>query len=83
MSTLSSSLVANLSEIYNKECIGCKERKIREVCDFIWLKNNKLYCKCNECKKRQLKPTNGLIKKFRFHICTNFVMKTLIKLLCY
>ena len=30
-----SSLVDNLSETYNKECRGCKERKIKSECDFI------------------------------------------------
>ena len=61
MSSTLSDLVDNLSEIYNKECRGCKERKKIPVCGFIKLKNNKLPYKCNECKKRQLKPINGLI----------------------
>ena len=65
MSTSPSSLVDNLSEIYKKECKGCKERrKIKSVCNFIGLKNNKLNYKCKECKKRWLKPVNGLIKNF-------------------
>ena len=52
MSTSISSLVDNLSEIYQKECKGCKERrKIKSVCNFIGLKNNKLNYKCEECKK--------------------------------
>ena len=52
MSTSPSSLVDNLSEIYKKECKGCKERrKIESVCNFIGLKNNKLNYKCKECKK--------------------------------
>ena len=43
MSTSPSSFVDNLSEIYKKECKGCRERKtIKSVCDFIGLKNNKL-----------------------------------------
>ena len=41
MSTSLSSLVNSLSEIYSKECRGCKERKIKSVCDFIGLKNKK------------------------------------------
>ena len=62
MSTSLSSLVDNLSEIYKK---GCEEkRKIKSVCNFIELKNIKLRCKCEECKKIWLKPINGLIKKF-------------------
>ena len=59
MSTSLSSLVDNLSEIYKKECKGCEEkRKIKSVCNFIGLENNKLNYKCKECKKR------SLIKKF-------------------
>ena len=65
MSTSLSSLVDNLSEIYKKECKGCEEkRKIKSVCNFIGLENNKLNYKCKECKKRSLKPINELIKKF-------------------
>ena len=68
MSTSLSSLVDNLSKIYKKECKGCEERrKIKSVCNFIGLKNNKLRCKCEGCKKKKkkwLKPINGLIKKF-------------------
>ena len=65
MSTSISILVDNLSEIYQKEFKGCKERrKIKSVCNFIGLKNNKLNYKCKECKKRWLKPVNGLIKNF-------------------
>ena len=65
MSTSLSSLVDNLSKIYKKECKGCEERrKIKSVCNFIGLKNNKLNYECKECKKRWLKPVNGLIKKF-------------------
>ena len=59
MSTSLSKIVDNLSEIYKKECEGCKS-----VCDFIRFQNNKLHYKCNECKKRRLKPINRLIKKF-------------------
>ena len=65
MSTSLSSLVDNLSEIYKKEYEGCEEKeKIKSVCNFIGLKNNKLNYECKECKKRWLKPVNGLIKKF-------------------
>ena len=42
-----SKLVDNLSEIYQKECKGCEERrKIKSVCNFIGLKNNKLNYEC-------------------------------------
>ena len=58
MSTSLSKLVDNLSEIYLK--------KNKSMCNFIGLKNNKLHYKCKECKKGQLKPINGLIKKFPY-----------------
>ena len=41
-----------------------KEKKIKLVCDFIGLRNNKLSYNCKKCLKKQLKPINGLIKKF-------------------
>ena len=41
-----------------------RKKKIKSVCDFIGLKNNKLHHKCNKCKKRWLASLNGLIKKF-------------------
>ena len=65
MSTSLSDVVDNLSEIYKKEYKVCEEkRKIKSVCNFIGLKNNKLNYECKECKKRSLKPINELIKKF-------------------
>ena len=68
MLTSLSSLVDNLCEICKKKkkkCKGCEEkRKIKSICNFIGLKNNKLRYKCEECKKIWLKPINGLIKKF-------------------
>ena len=60
-----SNLIDNLSEIYKKECKTCKERrKIKSECNFIGLKNNRLYCKCKECNKESFKLINGLISKF-------------------
>ena len=41
-----------------------KRRKIKSICNFIELKNNKLQYECKERKKRSLKPINQLIKKF-------------------
>ena len=65
MSNKLSDLFDNVSEIYKKKCKGCKKRrKIKSVCNIIWLKNNKLNYECKECKKRWLKPINELIKKF-------------------
>ena len=63
MSISLSSFVDSLSEIYKKVCEGCQEkRKLKSVCNIIGLKNNKLNYECKECKKRWLKPVNGLIK---------------------
>ena len=60
-----SSLVDNLSEIYKKECKSCKERKkIVPECNFIGIKNNRLYYKCKECNDESYKSINELIKKF-------------------
>ena len=59
MSSPLSSLVDNLSENYSKKC---REKNCEYKCDFIGVKNNRLHYKCNECKKRKLKPINGLIK---------------------
>ena len=65
MSTSLSSLVDNLSEIYSKECKGCKERKkMKSICNFIGLKNKKLYYKCEECNKKSSKLISELFKKF-------------------
>ena len=51
-----SDVVDNLSEIYKKKCKACKEsKKLKSVCNFIKLKNNKLRCKCEECKKEMVK----------------------------
>ena len=56
MSTSPSSLVDNLSEIYNKKC---RDKNCESKCSFIGLENNKLHCESNECNKRLLKPING------------------------
>ena len=81
MSTSLPSLVDNLSEIYSKGCKRCKERKkIKSVCNFIGLKNNKLSYKCKGCEKRQLKPMNGLINKFSntYKFCNNDINKFIL-----
>ena len=50
MSSKLSNLVDNLSEINNKDCKTCMERKnIESECEFIGLKNNRLNYKCKEC----------------------------------
>ena len=47
-----SDLVDNLSEINNKDCKTCMERKNIEV------KNDRLHYKCKECGKRCRKSKN-------------------------
>ena len=60
-----SDLVDNLSEINNKDCKTCMERKnIKSECDFIGFKNNRLNCRCKECKGTCNKSINELIEKF-------------------
>ena len=65
MSTSLSSLVANLSEIYKKECELSKERKkIMLECRLIDLKNKELCYKCKECNDESYISINRLNKKF-------------------
>ena len=55
----------DLSEINNKVCKKCMERKnIRSECEFIGLKNNRLNYKCKECNETSAKSVNDLIEKF-------------------
>ena len=65
MSTSLSNLVDDLSGVYDKECMRCRERKkIRLNCEFIRFKNGRLNYKCKECKKPHSKVINESIKKF-------------------
>ena len=58
-------LVDNFSEINNKDCKRCMERKnIKSVCDFIGFKDNRLNYRCKECSNESYKSINGLIEKF-------------------
>ena len=60
-----SDLVDNLSEINNKDCKTCMERKnIKSECEFIGFKNNRLNYRCKECNGTSTKSVNDLIKKF-------------------
>ena len=60
-----SDLADNLSEINNKDCKKCMERKkIRSECEFIGLKDNRLKYKCKECNDTSAKSVDDLIKKF-------------------
>ena len=66
MSTSLSELVDNMSEICNSlECKSCIEKiKITSECCFVGLKNNRLICKCKECKEEWKRPINELIENF-------------------
>ena len=60
MSTSLSKLVDHLSEIYRK---NCRDKNCKSECEFKGLKNTKLSYNCKGCRKKQLKPINGSIKK--------------------
>ena len=78
-------LVDNLSEINNKDCKTCIERKIiKSECEFIGFKNNRLTYRCKECNGISTKSINELAEKFpNFQTHINFVMVILINLFCY
>ena len=60
-----SDLADNLSEINNKNCKKCLERKkIRSKSEFIGLKDNRLKYKCKECNDTSPKSVDDLIEKF-------------------
>ena len=60
-----SNLVDNLSEINNKDCKTCLERKnIKSEYEFIGLKNFRLNYRCKECNGTFNKSINDLIEKF-------------------
>ena len=60
-----SNLVDDLSEINNKDCKTCIERKdIKSECEFIGLKNNRLNYRCKQCNGTSNKSINDLIQKF-------------------
>ena len=78
MSSKLSNLVDNLSEINNKGCKICMERKnIKSECEFIELKNNRLNYKCKECNGTSNKSINDLIEKFprMYKFCNNDLNK--------
>ena len=58
MSTFLSKLADNLSKIYSKKC---RDKNCKSECEFKGLQNNNLSYSCKEGRKKQLKPTNGLI----------------------
>ena len=78
-----SNLVDNLSEINNKDCKTCMERKnIKSECEFIGLKNNRLNYRCKECNGTSNKSINDLIEKFpRMHKFCNGDLNKFVLLL--
>ena len=65
MQSTLSNLVDNLSGVYSKECIKCKQtKKISVNCEFVEFKNYRLNYKCKECKKSCTKVTNESTKNF-------------------
>ena len=75
--------VDNLSEINNKDCKTCMERKnIKSECEFIGLKNNRLNYRCKECNGTSNKSINDLIEKFpRMHKFCNGDLNKFVLLL--
>ena len=73
-----SDLVDNLSEINNKDCKTCIERKnIKSECEFIGIKNNRLNYRCKECNGTSAKSVNDLIEKFpnTYQLCNGDLNK--------
>ena len=64
MQSTLSDLADNLSEMNNKDCKKCMEKKIRSECEIIGLKDNRLKYKCKECNDTSTKSVDDLIKKF-------------------
>ena len=79
MSISLSKLIDRLSEIYSKKCRG---KNCKSECELKKLKNNKVSYNCKECRKKQLKPINGLIKKFpnTYKFCNNDFTKFILLL---
>ena len=60
-----SDLADNLSEINNKDCKKCMERKKnRSECKFTGLMDNRLRYKCKECNDISTTSINKLTEKF-------------------
>ena len=78
-----SDLVDNLSEINNKDCKTCIERKnIKSECEFIGLKNNRLNYRCKECNGTSTTSINELIEKFpnTYQFCNGDLNKFVLML---
>ena len=73
----------NLLMIYLKLIAKkCGDKSCESKCEFKGLKNNKLSFNCKECRKKQLKPINGLMKKFpnTYKFCNNDINKFILLL---
>ena len=59
-------LVDKMSGIFNSiECKSCMEKmKINSKCCFVGLKDNRLICRCKECKEEWKRSVNELSEKF-------------------
>ena len=78
-----SNLVDNLSEINNKDCKTCMERKkIRSECEFIGFKNNRLDYRWKECNGTFTKSVNELTEKFSntYQFCNGDLNKFVLML---
>ena len=55
----------------------CRDKNCKCKCEFKGLKNNNFSFNCKECRKKQLKPINELIKKFSNidKFCNNGISK--------
>ena len=83
MQSTLSDLTDNLSEINNKDCKKCMERKkIRSECEFIGFKDNRLNYKCEDCNDTSAKSVDDLIKKFQiaYKFCNGDLNKFLLLL---
>ena len=78
-----SNVVDNLSEINNKDCKACIERKnIKSKWEFTGLKNNRLNYRCKECNTTSNKSINDLTEKFpRMHKSCNGNLNKFVMLL--
>ena len=78
-----SDLVDNLSEINNKDCKTCTERKnIISECEFIGFKNDRLNYRCKKCNGTSNKSVNDLIEKFPniYQFCNGDINKLVLLL---
>ena len=78
-----SDLVDNLLRIHKRECKSCmKDKKLRQKCEFIGFKNNRLNYICKKCKTRYTKSPNEAIKKFPilYRFCNGDLDKFLLLL---